>query len=136
MYNTTPNNLLLFGVHQVIGKSDIVRQTATNLNIELVDIRASQMDPVDLLGIPMVDPTTRTTVWATPAFLPTDGKGILFLDEMNSAAPSDVSPSFIRSVKGAMLHQSPDKYASHFVQVEKTNITHNEVNNKQTYVEL
>jgi len=71
-----------------IGKSDSVRKAADNLQIELVDVRASQLDAVDLRGIPYVDPVTQLTTWATPDFLPKTGNGILFLDEMNSAAPS------------------------------------------------
>jgi len=71
-----------------IGKSDSVRKAASNLGIDVIDVRASQMDPVDLRGIPTIDPVTKQTTWATPDFLPTSGKGILFLDEMNSAPPS------------------------------------------------
>lgn len=69
-----------------VGKSDSARQACDQLGIDIVDIRASQMDPVDLRGIPHID--NGETTWAKPDFLPTDGNGILFLDEMNSAAPS------------------------------------------------
>jgi len=46
------------------------------------------MDPTDLKGIPFYDKESHTALWAPPAFLPKDGKGILFLDELNTAAPS------------------------------------------------
>lgn len=31
-----------------VGKSDVVRQAAKELGIQLIDLRLSQMDPVDL----------------------------------------------------------------------------------------
>jgi hypothetical protein len=66
-----------------VGKSDVVRQVAAQRGIEMIDLRLSQLDPVDLRGVPSVsDGKTR---WNTPDFLPTEGKGILFLDEINSA---------------------------------------------------
>ncbi len=46
------------------------------------------MDPTDLKGIPFYDKDSHTALWAPPAFLPKGGEGILFLDELNSAAPS------------------------------------------------
>ena len=61
----------------------------------LVDIRLSQYDSVDLRGIPV--PHAGMTVWHAPITLPFKGNSmfseddvpiILFLDEINSAAPS------------------------------------------------
>ncbi len=31
-----------------VGKSDVIRQVADELNVKLIDIRLSQLDPVDL----------------------------------------------------------------------------------------
>lgn len=71
-----------------IGKSYIVADVADKNNLELVDIRLSQMDPVDLRGVPSIKEDQ--TVWMPPVFFPkkTDSEGILFLDELNSAPPS------------------------------------------------
>ncbi|MEM8986679.1 MAG: MoxR family ATPase [Pseudomonadota bacterium] len=69
-----------------VGKSDIVRQVAEEQNRRLVDIRAVLLDPVDLRGLPRFS-DNGTTSWATPDFLPRDGEGILFLDELNAAPP-------------------------------------------------
>lgn len=77
-----------------VGKSDIVRQIAKQRGIELIDLRLSQLDPVDLRGIPSVDTKKHTTSWNTPSFLPTDGKGILFLDEINSAAQATQAAAY------------------------------------------
>ncbi len=71
-----------------IGKSYIVADVAKKNNLELVDIRLSQMDPVDLRGVPSIKDDQ--TVWMPPVFFPKDmdSEGILFLDELNSAPPS------------------------------------------------
>jgi len=77
-----------------VGKSDVVRQIAKQRGIELIDLRLSQLDPVDLRGVPSVDTKKRITSWNTPSFLPTDGKGILFLDEINSAAQATQAAAY------------------------------------------
>ena len=71
-----------------IGKSYIVADVAEKHGLELVDVRLSQMDPVDLRGVPSIKGDQ--TVWMPPVFFPSDpdSKGILFLDELNSAPPS------------------------------------------------
>lgn len=67
------------------GKSSVIRQAAAMLGQELVDVRATLLDPVDLRGLPRV--TKDTAVWCPPAFLPKTGEGVLFLDELAQAAP-------------------------------------------------
>lgn len=71
-----------------IGKSEIVKQAATDRNWSVRDIRLSQLDPVDLRGIPV--PEGGRTVWMPPVFFPSEEEeeGILFLDELNSAPVS------------------------------------------------
>jgi hypothetical protein len=68
-----------------VGKSSIVRQVASELGVQLIDIRATLLDPVDLRGLPRVEGDQAK--WCAPAFLPTDGEGILFLDELAQAPP-------------------------------------------------
>ena len=77
-----------------VGKSAVVRQVAAQRGIELIDLRLSQLDSVDLRGVPSVDTKKRITSWNTPNFLPTDGKGILFLDEINSAAQATQAAAY------------------------------------------
>lgn len=72
-----------------IGKSSIVAQIAKEQNIACIDLRLSLLDPTDLRGIPFFDAKNAEAIWAPASFLP-DGsqeKGILFLDELNTAAP-------------------------------------------------
>ncbi|WP_428559454.1 MAG: AAA family ATPase [Solidesulfovibrio sp. DCME] len=69
-----------------VGKSQVVAQTAAALDLPLIDIRAVLLDPVDLRGLPHIGQDGRTH-WRAPAFLPTGGRGVLFLDELNAAPP-------------------------------------------------
>jgi len=71
-----------------IGKSSVVRQIAEAKGIGFIDLRLSLMDPTDLKGIPFYENQAHQAVWAPPSFLPREGSGILFLDELNTAAPS------------------------------------------------
>ena len=78
-----------------IGKSQIVAQVAADLNLPLIDVRAVLLDPVDLRGVPSVE--NGTTRWNPPNFLPTEGEGLLFLDEL-SQAPDSVQSSLLQLV--------------------------------------
>jgi len=71
-----------------VGKSDVVRQTSKDLKLELRDVRLALLDPIDLKGFPVVDALKKKMSWLAADFLPTKGKGILFLDELNAAVPS------------------------------------------------
>lgn len=67
-----------------IGKSQIVAQVARKMDRQLIDLRAVLLDPVDLRGLPHVNGDSRAH-WCQPDFLPRDGSGILFLDELPRA---------------------------------------------------
>ena len=73
-----------------VGKSDMVRQVAASHGAPTTDVRLSQMEPSDLRGIPFR--SNEHVVWAVPAMLPDverhGPEGVLFLDEITSAAPS------------------------------------------------
>lgn len=72
-----------------IGKSSIVSQVAKDRDLGFIDLRLSLLDPTDLRGIPFFNAHDNSAVWAKASFLP-DGsikEGILFLDELNTAAP-------------------------------------------------
>ena len=68
-----------------VGKSGVVRQVAERRSLPLRDVRALLLDPVDLRGLPYL--SEGRSKWATPDFLPQDGAGVLFLDELNAAPP-------------------------------------------------
>ena len=69
-----------------IGKSSAVTQVAKDKELELIDLRISQLAPTDIRGLPYTK--NGRAHFAPPSFLPTDGEGILFLDELNMASPS------------------------------------------------
>lgn len=90
-----------------IGKSTVVRDFAHSQAIPeerdendnvvtpaqpfgFIDLRASQLDPVDARGIPVADHDNRETRWYPPNFLPNTDRhperGIVFLDELNKAS--------------------------------------------------
>lgn len=69
-----------------IGKSSIVAQTAQAHQMQIIDLRLSQLAPTDLRGLPVAD--NGVSRWYPPEFLPRDGQGILFLDELNLAPPA------------------------------------------------
>lgn len=68
-----------------IGKSSIVANVAQVNELQLVDLRLSQLAPTDLRGLPVAD--HGVSRWFPPEFLPTHGEGVLFLDEINMAPP-------------------------------------------------
>ncbi len=69
-----------------VGKSSVVAQVATEHGLDLVDVRLSQLAPTDLRGLPV--PEDGVAKWYPPEFLPREGKGVLFLDELNMAPPA------------------------------------------------
>ena len=77
-----------------IGKSDIVSQISEDIDAYMIDVRLSLWEPTDIKGVPYYAANDNTMKWAPPAELP-DAKMakkykkiVLFLDEMNSAAPA------------------------------------------------
>lgn len=70
-----------------IGKSSIVRDFAARRGLRLETLILSQIEAADLRGLPALDPVLKRTIWYPPEFLPRDGEGILFLDELSAAEP-------------------------------------------------
>lgn len=74
-----------------IGKSELIAQIAMEQGRPVIDMRLSQMEPSDLLGLPIIDKGGDLTKWAPPSILPSATNcpnAVLFLDEINSAPPS------------------------------------------------
>ena len=78
------------------GKSDVVKQQADAMGIQMRDIRLSMLDPTDLKGFPIADRDKEVMRWLQADFLPTDkkSKGLLFFDEANSAPKSVEAPMY------------------------------------------
>jgi hypothetical protein len=77
-----------------IGKSELVADIAQELGGYMIDLRLGQMEPTDIRGIPFYNKDSGKMDWAEPVDLPSEEMAkdypvvVLFLDEMNSAAPS------------------------------------------------
>jgi hypothetical protein len=72
--------LQLVGAHGV-GKSQILEQAAREMGIGYICRDLSLMEPPDLVGLPKLD--GNVTRYLPPAFLPTEGKGLLVFEELN-----------------------------------------------------
>ena len=83
-----------------IGKSELVASMAEEMQGHMIDLRLGQMDPTDIRGIPFYNKEANVMDWAPPIELPTEELAsqypviVLFLDEMNSAAPSVQSAAY------------------------------------------
>lgn len=94
-----------------VGKSSVVCQVARELGLKFIDLRLSLLDPVDLRGIPVADREKRECYWTRPVFLPKDGAGILFLDEINLASPSVQAAAYQLVLDKAVgEHKLPDSW--------------------------
>ena len=77
-----------------IGKSELVADITQDLGGYMIDLRLGQMEPTDIRGIPFYNKDSGKMDWAEPVDLPTEEFAsqypivVLFMDEMNSAAPS------------------------------------------------
>jgi MoxR-like ATPase len=83
-----------------IGKSELVADITRELGGHMIDLRLGQMEPTDIRGIPFYNKDSGKMDWAEPVDLPTQELAsqypvvVLFLDEMNSAAPSVQSAAY------------------------------------------
>lgn len=110
---------LIWGWHG-IGKSQIMGAVAEKMygktykddrGIEqqtMIEIRLGQMEVSDLVGIPRAIDTGGgvKTVWAAPSWWPEgkDARGVVFLDEFNRAATTDVLQAVFQLVLDRRLH--------------------------------
>jgi len=83
-----------------IGKSELVKEIASDMNGTVVDLRLGQMDLTDLKGIPFFNKVTNKMEWAPSEDLPDEEFAknypnvVLFLDEMNTASPSVLASAY------------------------------------------
>lgn len=81
-YNANEPVLLVGGTG--IGKTQVVEQTAKELNIACRLFDTTITEPVDLVGLPQINGAT--VRYVPPEILPRDGAGFVFLDELNRAS--------------------------------------------------
>ena len=80
-----------------IGKSSLVKKIARDKKIELINLRLSQMNTID---------------FKDSSFLPKEGEGILFLDELD-ALPKELEPFVSQLVKERQIndYKLPDAWS-------------------------
>jgi MoxR-like ATPase len=97
--------LLVFGSPGV-GKSDQIRASADEDDL-VIDLRLNSLEAIDMRGLPIIKKDENknpvAVEWVRPEFLPSEGgivangrlykKGIVFLDELNTAQPSVQNPA-------------------------------------------
>jgi len=88
---------LLVG-HFGVGKTDIAREIAAEHGRKLIILVLSQMEPGDLIGLPVRDETK--TKFLPPDWWPDDGNVLILLDEINRAH---------RSIRNAIMQLLVDK---------------------------
>ena len=86
-----------------VGKSELIQNIADSneLGTTLVkDVRVALNEPTDIKGMPFFNSSTGNMEWAPPVELPTQSESeqydtiILFLDELNSAAPATQAATY------------------------------------------
>jgi hypothetical protein len=85
-----------------IGKSELVHDVARTLGVSIITLDLSLLEPPDLVGLPVV--RDGRTSYATPATLPTDGAGILLLEELNRAERYVQQPA-LQLLTAGRLHE-------------------------------
>jgi hypothetical protein len=69
-----------------LGKSAVVKQYADKLGFNFVDLRLSELEPSDLVGLPYIEEGEdgiKRTFYAEPWWWPHDEKTVVFLDEVD-----------------------------------------------------
>jgi hypothetical protein len=84
-----------------IGKSQIVAQFAARRGIEARVLDLSLLEPPDLVGLPVI--ASGRTEYACPAELPTSGRGVLLLEELNRAELPVMQPA-LQLLSARRLH--------------------------------
>jgi len=85
-----------------IGKSELVASLARDLGIGLVVLDLSLLEPPDLVGLPIT--RDGRTTYAPPRCMPTDGAGILFIEELNRADRTMQQPA-LQLLTSRRLHE-------------------------------
>ena len=103
-------NIIIFGAAGT-GKTECALQAAEAKNREHVYLNLSVLEAPDLMGLPMIDPDTHLSEYATPRFLPLKGAKpqgvVLIVDEIDKAKPELQNPMLelfqFRSINGRAL---------------------------------
>ena len=99
-----------------IGKSQIVHQWCEKMRREypgfkMIDRRLATLDSSDFTGLPWRNEELMVTEFLSPDFLPRDGHGVLFLDELNRGNTSVMNAVMqLLTERGIGNYKLPDGY--------------------------
>lgn len=88
---------------QGVGKTQVVRQIAEEQGLGFVHLHLATQEVGDLVGL-LIEKPDGTVEHARPEWFPTEGKGIVFCDEMNRAHP-DVLQAMFSFITGGTIHR-------------------------------
>jgi hypothetical protein len=88
-----------------IGKSQIVQEWCKKNNLPFIDLRAAYLESPDLIGFPSIEVVKgrQVTKHHTPEFFPTEGEGVLLLEEPNRGTTS-VMNTFMQLLTDRKVH--------------------------------
>jgi len=89
-----------------LGKSEIVQAWAKQNSLPFIDLRAAYLESPDVIGFPSIEKVEgrQVTVHNTPDFWPTEGEGVLLLEEVNRANTS-VMNTFMQLLTDRKVHK-------------------------------
>lgn len=89
-----------------VGKSQIVQKWAEVKGLPFIDLRAAYLEAPDLIGFPQIKihQNREVTSHATPEFWPTEGAGVLLLEEPNRGTTS-VLNTFMQLLTDRKVHK-------------------------------
>ena len=89
---------------QGVGKTESVKQYCSENNLGLRILYTATQEVGDLIGLLVKNDTDGTAYHTRPEWFPTEGEGIIFLDELNRA-PNDVLQALFSFITKGTLHR-------------------------------
>lgn len=97
--------------YQGVGKTQTIKQLAKENNLQFIHLHLATQEVGDLVGL-LVHNADGTVKHARPEWFPTEGKGILFLDELNRAHPDVLQAMFSLITEGTIhTHKLPEGWS-------------------------
>jgi MoxR-like ATPase len=92
---------LLWG-YQGVGKTQITGQIVAEMGYGFVKLNLASQEVGDLIGLMQRDEKTEVSYHTRPRWFPTEGKGVVFLDEINRAHPDVIQAMYPFVLEGVM----------------------------------
>lgn len=113
-----PHHTVLLRADHGVGKSSVVKQIASTINLPLIDRRLAQLADGDIVGLPKIDDETNSSRFCPPDWYmrACTEPVVLFLDELNRGTPEIMAAAFQivldREMNGYKLHEGTRVFAA------------------------